>query len=59
MQQVLSVANRKKRAVKASTVNDSVLPNSLVSSASSVQMKDPIPSVEFRSSPRGNFETRI
>jgi hypothetical protein len=61
MQQVLSVANRKKRAVKASTVNESVLPNPLVSSASSVLMKEPIsttlenvvqslPSVEVRSS---------
>jgi hypothetical protein len=41
MQQVLYVANRKKRAVKASTVKESVLPNPLVSSACSVQIKDP------------------
>ena len=61
MQQVLSVANRKKTAVKASTVNESVVPNPLVSSASSVPMQQPIsttvdnvvhslPSVESRSS---------
>jgi hypothetical protein len=42
MQQVLSVANRKKKAVKGSTVNESVLPNPLVSSASSVPMQEPI-----------------
>ena len=61
MQQVLSVANRKKRAVKASTVNECVLPHPVVSSASSVPMQEPIsttvdnvvqslPSVECRSS---------
>ena len=54
MQQVLSVANRKKTSVKASTVNESVVPNPLVSSASSVPMQQPIcsslPSVESRSS---------
>ncbi len=42
MQQVLSIANRKKKAVKASTVNESVVPNPLVSSASSVPMQQPI-----------------
>ncbi len=42
MQQVLSVANRNKRAVKASLVNESVLPNALVASASSVPMQEPI-----------------
>ena len=61
MKQVLSVANRNKRGVKASIVNNSVLPNPLVSSASSVPMQEPIsttvdnvvqslPSVECRSS---------
>ena len=54
MQQVVSVANRKKTAVKASTGNESVVPNPLVSSASSVPMQQPIcsslPSVESRSS---------
>ena len=61
MQQVLSVANRKKIAVKASTVKERVLPNPLVSSASSVPMQEPIsttvdnvvhslPSVKCRSS---------
>ena len=58
---VLSGANRKKIAVKASTVKERVLPNPLVSTASSVPMQEPIsttvdnvvhslPSVECRSS---------